>query len=557
MTAAHRWTCLLLIALLCACSEHKANDLATRNMSPRETLSRAEELMQTRPDSALMLLEDLNKDALRGRENRAHFALLYSQALDKNYIDRCNDSIIRVAVDYYAPRKDNNRKMLSYYYLGRVQYNAKEYQKAIVSLMQAEVAAKLSRDNFYLGLIYRSMSEIHCDIYSFTEAIRYAKSSYEHFHITDDQHYADWSLWDIGRAFHNAAQYDSSIVYAKRVVENAKLRQDSVLLGDALLLLGNSYASSKLYEESINTFIEIDTLKIGSMKAENYLMIGISYYAIGEIEKANRIMETLVKVDPSNKWLTYQLQKHQGNYKESLLALESEISKSNNRYLELINQTVTKATNDYLQQENMLQEKELQKAKQSKCFFICCLLFCLILIILACHIIKQEMKIRDEEIEKNIIIASQLRNMLKASQNENQELQNALDGLFNQHFATIDQLSATYYEYHGLKVEKQKIYNSVVQMLNKLGADNKQISTLEQFINLYQNNLIKQFRLAFPELKESDVILYMYTVAGFSTAAISMFINEKTEVVYNRKTRIKRRINNSKVENKDLFLKYF
>lgn len=401
------------------------------------------------------------------------------------------------------------------------------------------------------------MSEIHCDIYSFTEAIRYAKSSYEHFHITDNQHYADWSLWDIGRAFHNAAQYDSSIVYAKRVVENAKLRQDSVLLGDALLLLGNSYASSKLYEESINTFIKIDTLKIGSMKAENYLMIGISYYAIGEIEKANRIMETLVKVDPSNKWLTYQLQKHQGNYKESLLALESEISKSNNKYLKLINQTVTKATNDYLQQENMLQEKELQKAKQSKCFFICCLLFCLILIILACHIIKQEMKIRDEEIEKNIIISSQLRNMLKASQNENQELQNALDGLFNQHFATIDQLSATYYEYHGLKVEKQKIYNSVVQMLNKLGADNKQISTLEQFINLYQNNLIKQFRLAFPELKESDVILYMYTVAGFSTAAISMFINEKTEVVYNRKTRIKRRINNSKVENKDLFLKYF
>ncbi len=557
MTAAHHWTCLLLIALLCACSEHKANDLATRNMSPRETLSRAEAMMTQAPDSALMLLEDLSKGALRGRENRAHFALLYSQALDKNYIDRSNDSIIRVAVDYYAPRKDNNRKMLAYYYLGRIQYNAKEYQKAIVSLMQAEVAAKLSRDNFYLGLIYRSMSEIHCDIYGFTEAIRYAKSSYEHFHITDDQHYADWSLWDIGRAFHNAAQYDSSIVYAKRVVENAKLRQDSVLLGDALLLLGNSYASSKLYEESINTFIKIDTLKIGSMKAENYLMIGISYYAIGEIEKANRIMETLVKVDPSNKWLTYQLQKHQGNYKESLLALESEISKSNNRYLELINQTVTKATNDYLQQENMLQEKELQKAKQSKCFFICCLLFCLILIILACHIIKQEMKIRDEEIEKNIIIASQLRNMLKASQNENQELQNALDGLFDQHFATIDQLSVTYYEMHAAKNDKEAIYKKVKKEIENFSSDMKTLQELENIVNEHKNNVMAILRQEFPEFSEMDFRLLCFSIAGFSAKSISVFTGDSTNNIYKRKSRLKNVITQSSSPYKEDLLRQF
>ena len=244
MAAAHRWTCLLLIALLCACNEHKANDLATRNMSPRETLSRAEALMTQAPDSALMLLEDLSKGALRGRENRAHFALLYSQALDKNYIDRSNDSIIRVAVDYYAPRKDNNRKMLAYYYLGRVQYNAKEYQKAIVSLMQAEDAAKQIEDYFYLGLIYRSISDIHSDIYSFTEALQYARNSYSSFTLSDNQRYADWGLWSLSRAFHNSAQYDSSIVYSKQVINLAQARQDNVLLGDALSLLGNSYATN-------------------------------------------------------------------------------------------------------------------------------------------------------------------------------------------------------------------------------------------------------------------------------------------------------------------------
>ena len=340
-------------------------------------------------------------------------------------------------------------------------------------------------------------------------------------------------------------------------VENAKLRQDSVLLGDALLLLGNSYASSKLYEESINTFIKIDTLKIGSMKAENYLMIGISYYAIGEIEKANRIMETLVKVDPSNKCLTYQLQKHQGNYKESLLALESEISKSNNRYLKLINQTVTKATNDYLQQENMLQEKELQKAKQSKCFFICCLLFCLILIILACHIIKQEMKIRDEEIEKNIIIASQLRNMLKASQNENQELQNALDGLFNQHFATIDQLSATYYEMHAAKNEKEAIYKKVKKEIENFSSDMKTLQELENIVNEHKNNVMAILRQEFPEFSEMDFRLLCYCIAGFSAKAISVFTGDSTNNIYQRKSRLKNVITQSSSPYKEDLLRQF
>ncbi|MBO5819397.1 MAG: hypothetical protein J6R21_06870 [Bacteroidales bacterium] len=45
-----------------ACSERE-----NKPANVRKTLSCAEELMQTRPDSALMLLEDLSKGALRGR----------------------------------------------------------------------------------------------------------------------------------------------------------------------------------------------------------------------------------------------------------------------------------------------------------------------------------------------------------------------------------------------------------------------------------------------------------------------------------------------------------
>lgn len=168
---------LSLLAVFCACTPREQ-----RSMSPRETLSRAEELMQTQPDSALMLLEDLSKGALRGRENRAHFALLYSQALDKNYIDRSNDSIIRMAVDYYSTRKKEPEKLfLSYYYLGRVQQNAGNLTRAMLSYGQAEELIADIQDDYAIGLLYAQMGNLYHAVYDLPKSLDCFQKAYIHF----------------------------------------------------------------------------------------------------------------------------------------------------------------------------------------------------------------------------------------------------------------------------------------------------------------------------------------------------------------------------------------
>ena len=62
----------------------------------------AETVMEAHPDSALALLDTLDRNRLRTRGAKARHALLYSQALDKNWIDLSTDSIIKPAVRYYA-----------------------------------------------------------------------------------------------------------------------------------------------------------------------------------------------------------------------------------------------------------------------------------------------------------------------------------------------------------------------------------------------------------------------------------------------------------------------
>ncbi|MBD5290373.1 MAG: hypothetical protein HDS26_06785, partial [Bacteroides sp.] len=57
----------------------------------RARLERAETLMDARPDSSLQILDSIDASRLRGGD-RALYALLLTQARDKNYLDLSNDS---------------------------------------------------------------------------------------------------------------------------------------------------------------------------------------------------------------------------------------------------------------------------------------------------------------------------------------------------------------------------------------------------------------------------------------------------------------------------------
>ena len=94
---------LLLLLAFTACGDKS---------SLTDVLNRAETLMNEHPDSSLTLLRTLTLDDFQQESNRARYALLHSQALDKNYIDVTGDSLISVAVEYYKDKDDVRSKFL-------------------------------------------------------------------------------------------------------------------------------------------------------------------------------------------------------------------------------------------------------------------------------------------------------------------------------------------------------------------------------------------------------------------------------------------------------------
>ena len=91
---------LLFLFLLVGCRQ--------RTIIP--LLEKAEALMNSAPDSSQLLLESVERPEELPAEEYATWCLLITQAWDKNYLEHTSDSVIDIAVRYFAGQEDPHRK---------------------------------------------------------------------------------------------------------------------------------------------------------------------------------------------------------------------------------------------------------------------------------------------------------------------------------------------------------------------------------------------------------------------------------------------------------------
>ena len=91
--------------------------------------------MDAKPDSALVVLENIPASSVKGKEAAARYALLKSIALDKNYIDTTNFDVLQPAIDYYIKNGKPDEKLRTYYYQGRIYQNQGDDDSAMRSFM--------------------------------------------------------------------------------------------------------------------------------------------------------------------------------------------------------------------------------------------------------------------------------------------------------------------------------------------------------------------------------------------------------------------------------------
>ena len=548
---------LLIIQLFCSCS--------IKNNQIMSELIKSEELMMSSPDSSFFILKGIDPTEIAGEKSQALYALLLSQAMDKNWIDEVDDSLIKVAVDHYRNSNDVGHKFLSYYYLGRVQQNSGNLAKALVSFAVAEEMAGEISDNYSIGLLYAQLGRIYQTLYDYPKSIEAFNKAYYYYDLANKPSHKVHTKLSLAQLHKSLKQYDKSLENISEIISAAYDSNDVYVNQQCVQLL------FQIYEQQG----DVDGMKsllaskyIGLCNDDLMLMQAKAYaYALQKSDSAKLYMSRAWKLARNS---SDSAQLYFREYKINKLVGKHDVALQNHEKVSYIQDTIVRrslqqpiltAQKDYYQIEYKVKAQELRQSKSRLAVIICISIAIIIMLVVA---YRYRMRVKQKQIESYIDKIYNLESSLMVvnqeadtASEENAEMRKKINSLFVSQFNLIDKLCTTYYETQAASKDKDAIYTQVKSEIVKLQSNRKHILQLEKIINLYMDNVVARIRETVPQMTEMEIRLCCFYLAGFSAKAISVFTNDSIGNIYMKKVRLKAKISESDSINKDVILNYF
>ena len=271
--------------LLAVCS------LATTcgNGQVEQWLTRAEACMEADSDSAFRCLQYIDDVDGWSGEQRARYALLRTQAMHKCRIPLESDSLINVAVAYYADSDDRHRLALSLLYKGLVHKQNLQVEQAVEAFVSSEQAFEGVEDNQYKALLFNHYGGLLMNQGMYEEALAYYKESYQCKLLGDSIHYVVSACGQIAKLFEllnipdsAKAYYECGLSYVDHLSE-VRMRNHYLLLQSyaAFLIKREEYSEAeKLLQECLENITDSNYLHT------LYSALTTLYYEKKELDKA-------------------------------------------------------------------------------------------------------------------------------------------------------------------------------------------------------------------------------------------------------------------------------
>lgn len=215
---------LLQLTWLISCTESKT----------MKQLALADEKMETAPDSALLIINEIDSSSLSKNEDRARYALLKTIALDKNYIDTTTFDILQPAIDYYLDNGTADEKLRTYYYQGRIFMNQGDNSSAMRSFVNAREFIEDAIDTLTVARLLVAQGSLFTTYYRSED------------YVANNLYAAE--------LFRKTKHFDAEYRCLKRVLAGCIL-EDEETLADSVIRVCNEYVS--LHPELQNDMIPL------------------------------------------------------------------------------------------------------------------------------------------------------------------------------------------------------------------------------------------------------------------------------------------------------------
>lgn len=531
--------------------------VSCENAKINEHMDKAEELMNEKPDSALIILKGLDKTKGLNDSQNARYALLYSQALDKNYIDETNDSLINIAVEYYNENGTAKEKFLSLYYQGRIYYNAQNYAKSILAYTKAEQLIDEFEDDFIKGLLYTQLGFIYEKYYDYSKALNSYQLSYQYYDKANKYSHCRY------------AKYNEATIYAilphdlnntintyYRIIKEAENANDTTLVSVCLSDLIVYLTQNEQFEKA-NSLLDslISNYSIKNKTSDFFSATALLYVYNSNIKLSSEYMQIAKeKAEDNGDSVFIEINKAKiaalkKDYKSAYENLCDAKVLENKAVRKRLEHPIIAIQKDYLEKELEF-NKYKQKSQMQTSIFIGLIIFLFgitIFIYLRNLIKKREYKI------------SEYADFIEELQQKHQENKNIVSELlqnsFKEQYKVLNSIGDTIFNQTNDPKGQKIVYNEVKYIVERF-KEKKTFQELEVLVNKYCDNVMEKLRTEVPTLEEEDYHQLCYHYAGFSGKLISLLLEKKQSNIYLRKSRLKEKIIQINPQNTDIILGY-
>ncbi len=521
---------ILLSVIAFSCSRHDDVEYL---------LTKAQAIMETYPDSALMYTDSIvMPEKSLTKEKYMEYLVTKVQAKYKNYDDIREDTNIFEAKHYFD-KKRNNKKyhMYAYLYSGCVYDERGEYENALRDYKTAFILAENMNDSLYMWRINSYIAEVFYNETYYNDALRIYKKSVDLATCNEDK--AN-SYADLCRVFYTNNENDSALYYLKRAINIAESTKDEKTIA---LVYQNAYV---FYSECDEPELAIKYLTMSyeknndALKENLYILNFLSYYLKendmisaklyqSKLKKELQSIEDVyLRITACDAFVNYY---SLNNMYDSALYYQKELTYLlDGIYKRNLEQNIYDVQKKY---DYELQQNVYQKRLNKRLLILICILLTLLLVLIVSFVLITNSRRREKLLSEQLEDLSNVNDCYEKIKYEiNESLKNSLKERFNiiRKVSIIEHNNKTD---ENLKKIKEYTYGSI----NKTAFE-ASVCVIESAYN----NITSFIKDTYPELTETEYKVCLLSIAPISVNDIAVISGLSIDTISKSRSNIRKKL---------------
>ncbi len=508
------------------------------NTEIRRSLATAENVMDEYPDSALKIIEAMTP-AEMSEADRALYAILRLQVLDKRHCRLPQDSLITDAIRFYSHTDNPLQLLMANYYRGRELYLNDNPTEAIRHFYKAKEIAEQQGLHFWAGMSCRSIADIYNSSYNNVEELTFAKQGYNYIKKSGRQPYINYATLDLAGAYIDNDAYDEAIRLCEALLDSAIVSKDNNLLYGVRQYIGLIKLRQNLFPKAESIYRKICTSNFAESIDSIYLSLSLAKQ--GKTSEALKILDCIGdKENLTGQYVRQEIYSRKGDFQRAFY----ETVKYDSLFYKFIRERMQLGLISTVTNQLEL-EKELADTRANATTTRLWLIIVIALLLLAgitglvISIYRHQQKYK----ERNLQIANELETLLQQNREKSIQTSTVLKKVLGSQQNVISDLNNVINQYGSTNTISEKLLGTVKNIIDEFSIDGDSISLLETQVNETYDNILTALHTDLPKMKEADYRLFLFSLLGFSIPAIAVFLKEKKiTAVYERKRRLKGKI---------------